>query len=362
MKRFAIFTLILVVILVGSYYVYFEYKDKEKLKVIETARLPITNMLKDPLSAQFRNESILSNNKTVCGEVNAKNSIGGYVGFKNYISDGNYYLIEGGSLDTWPILENKVNSLESSDKVIISSLKFIQSAENNVTDLDVRKYADDLKILLFSKVYINLCMENKLLATEANNRFTTVTDERNGILYLPNENKPFTGIYLQLYPNGQKKEELNIKNGLYDGVATMWNDNGQKRMESNYKNGLLDGVYSTFLFSELKSNEDHYIQGEREGLSISWSPNGRIRRKENYKNGKLDGLKILYYDNGSKFIETNYKDGKKDGLETLWKDIIEKWSEATYKDGRKIGVRIWCYLGKTLIMENEKLKDMKCQD
>ncbi|MDD9321958.1 hypothetical protein M0O54_17895 [Acinetobacter lactucae] len=46
----------------------------------------ILSTLKDPDSAQFQNI------KGYCGEVNSKNSYGGYVGFKRYVS------IDGGVL------------------------------------------------------------------------------------------------------------------------------------------------------------------------------------------------------------------------------------------------------------------------
>jgi len=49
----------------------------------EQAQRAVLNLLKDPGSAQFRNVR-----KTkpgfVCGEVNAKNGMGGYVGFKQF--------------------------------------------------------------------------------------------------------------------------------------------------------------------------------------------------------------------------------------------------------------------------------------
>lgn len=56
----------------------------------EEARNAVRAMLKDPESAQFRN--IYSRgmggkpipNATVCGEVNAKNSYGGYIGFTRF--------------------------------------------------------------------------------------------------------------------------------------------------------------------------------------------------------------------------------------------------------------------------------------
>ena len=37
--------------------------------------------------------------------------------------------------------------------------------------------------------------------------------DRNGIAYLPNEEKPFTGFAVAKYPNGQKKKEVTYKDG-----------------------------------------------------------------------------------------------------------------------------------------------------
>lgn len=65
---------------------------------IPKAREPLISLLKDPASAQTRNERITKAG-VLCGEVNAKNSMGGYVGFKKYISYGlesNY--VEGSGL------------------------------------------------------------------------------------------------------------------------------------------------------------------------------------------------------------------------------------------------------------------------
>ena len=42
---------------------------------------------------------------------------------------------------------------------------------------------------------------------------TTVIQERNGLTYIPNETTPFTGVYIRTYPNGQKQEEINYKEG-----------------------------------------------------------------------------------------------------------------------------------------------------
>jgi hypothetical protein len=54
---------------------------------IPKARASLVALLKDPGSAQFRNERI-DPTGALCGEVNAKNAMGAYVGFKKYVSFG----------------------------------------------------------------------------------------------------------------------------------------------------------------------------------------------------------------------------------------------------------------------------------
>ena len=66
----------------------------------------IKSRLKDPDSAEFRNVFV-SSKYAVCGEVNAKNSFGGYTGFVRFISGGNMQVVESdmaaGEMDkAWP--------------------------------------------------------------------------------------------------------------------------------------------------------------------------------------------------------------------------------------------------------------------
>ncbi len=51
---------------------------------IKTAKEAVTNLLKDPESAQWKNIRD-GQGGSVCGEVNAKNSLGGYTGFKKFL-------------------------------------------------------------------------------------------------------------------------------------------------------------------------------------------------------------------------------------------------------------------------------------
>ena len=66
-----------------------------EIKSQRLAREQVTAKLKDPGSAQFRNQ------KGFCGEVNAKNSFGGYGGFTRFIAAGKDMVV----MENDPILE-----------------------------------------------------------------------------------------------------------------------------------------------------------------------------------------------------------------------------------------------------------------
>lgn len=54
-------------------------------RVVEEKRGFVTAGLRDPSSAQFRNES-LKPSGWLCGELNSKNAYGAYVGFKRFVA------------------------------------------------------------------------------------------------------------------------------------------------------------------------------------------------------------------------------------------------------------------------------------
>lgn len=63
-------------------------KESENFALIAAAQEIVRSRLKDPDSAQFRNDRIstFSGKSVACGEVNASNSFGGKTGFKRYIA------------------------------------------------------------------------------------------------------------------------------------------------------------------------------------------------------------------------------------------------------------------------------------
>ena len=88
-------------------------------------------------------------------------------------------------------------------------------------------------------------------------------EERDGVMYEPSKEEPFTGRHVIHHENGQKQVEGNYKEGMKDGHWTYWYENGQKESEGNFKEGMEDGLW------------------------ILWDENGQKKSEGNYKDGEL---------------------------------------------------------------------------
>ena len=88
-------------------------------------------------------------------------------------------------------------------------------------------------------------------------------EEREGIYYFKDSDTPYTGKVYGLYENGQKKAEVNFKDGKRDGLELQWYENGQKQFEANFKDGKPDG------------------------LNLGWHENGQKKAEGNWKDDKV---------------------------------------------------------------------------
>lgn len=59
-----------------------------RAEAVETVKRAVTGAMKDPDSVKFRNVAADKSGAFVCGEVNAKNAMGGYSGYTPFYGDG----------------------------------------------------------------------------------------------------------------------------------------------------------------------------------------------------------------------------------------------------------------------------------
>ena len=215
---------------------------------------------------------------------------------------------------------------------------------------------------------------------------------RNGLFYLPNQQKPYSGENLCVYlSNGQYYSQGKIKDGLRDGTWTYWNENGQKKSvatykdnqierQKNYQNGALinetqytyyengqikaelshkdgkaHGKMTTWFENGKKRGESNYKEDKKDGKFTHWYSTGAIKSESNYKNDKLYGKFIWWHENGQKYLEVNNKDDKLDGKETYWFENGQIQSVNNYKDGKRNGKQTsWYENGQIQSVNNYK--------
>jgi antitoxin component YwqK of YwqJK toxin-antitoxin module len=238
-----------------------------------------------------------------------------------------------------------------------------------------------LLALISTTIFFSGCSKKEKVETAEPVKVLTIDkiEKRNGMYYEVNQPTPFTGLLQELYPDGQRKREMNIKDGLKQGIETEWHENGQKSSDMNYKDGLKQdvetrwrkdgtkmsvlnlkdgkkhGVYNKWHENGKKSEEVTYKDGKKEGLVTTWHDNGKKSAETNYKGGEIHGVHTSWHKNGTKVLEMNIKDGLKQDVETRWRKDGTKMSELNLKDGKKHGVYSkWHENGKKSSEQNFK--------
>ena len=171
----------------------------------------------------------------------------------------------------------------------------------------------------------------------------TDAQERGGIIYLPNETKPFSGKNLCKYENGQNKSKGKVKDGKLDGKWTAWYENGQKESEGNFTD---DGT------STSKTNQigySQFIQNVKQGnvsnVKIAGSNISGVtslgEKFETYNPGDLGlmGDLLNYCVSVQATPPGGYRyliNGDLDGKWTYWSENGQISSERIYKNGECI--------------------------
>lgn len=109
----------------------------DKWVEIPRQRAGVLGALKDPSSANFRNERLRAG--FVCGEVNARNSQGGYVGFKRYLSTATRYALEEHGSKGWLAQGDEgeiVRRIERTTKFLREQGRNPTAEENNQAEFD----------------------------------------------------------------------------------------------------------------------------------------------------------------------------------------------------------------------------------
>ena len=107
--------------------------------------------------------------------------------------------------------------------------------------------------------------------------------------YVPGSEKPYSGVAVIYYENGEKKEEGTYKDGKKDGLWTGWYKNGGIIYKGGYENGQMNELWIWWHDNGEKSMERTFIKGSLTDNWSLWKKDGSI-----YKNNSLSSAGAMF--------------------------------------------------------------------
>jgi antitoxin component YwqK of YwqJK toxin-antitoxin module len=122
---------------------------------------------------------------------------------------------------------------------------------------------------------------------------------------------PYTGKYFASFENGKPKIEINLIDGLKDGVTKVYFETGELNEIRSYKKNIMDGDWFTYNENKIKVAEAHYLDGKKNGKWYIWDENGTLIYELEYTSGKKTGIWKNYDTTGKLINERSYLQNEK---------------------------------------------------
>ena len=160
-------------------------------------------------------------------------------------------------------------------------LRFIKEQNIDVMCLQETFKIMKLFISLLTFIFISSCSFFDETECEAN------MIVKNGLWYLPNEEKPFSGNNICVYKDGSIAHEGKIKNGEDHGYYKSYYRNGRIWKEGEYDMGVFTGKHTIWSIDGQKLLEGEYVKHERHGIWYNWDQDGMICSVTKYNKGVI---------------------------------------------------------------------------
>lgn len=151
-----------------------------------------------------------------------------------------------------------------------------------------------------------------------------------------------TGTWIELYDNGQVKQETNYVNGLPNGFSKEYSPSGKIIKIESYNNGLMT--------TELTQKQLDTLLTQKIEIKQEYYPNNRLKSVRMFRDSTPVGLHVFYNENGAVTNAILYNDfgerigegkvdssSKKQGMWTFFENDSIKIAEGNYSNDLKDG-------------------------
>lgn len=120
--------------------------------------------------------------------------------------------------------------------------------------------------------------------------------KRSGIVYIVNQEKPYSGVITGKYDNGQIKIKETFKDGKYNGEQFTYYENGQIQSKASFENGVAVGTFYEYYKNGAVAYTGNFLNGKREGEWNRYTNENEPILTEIYKDGELVDVKQYLVD------------------------------------------------------------------
>ena len=202
----------------------------------------------------------------------------------------------------------------------------------NKAEIEQYGYKDhDKLIFIGTKEYARRPDELKAIPTVKEMK------RRNGQWFLKDSQTPYSGRFIDYYLNGKKQGEGTFKDGLAQGLRTVYYQDGSTSYLRHYSNGLENGDSKEFFPNGKVRQEGAFKDGKEEGLWKEWYSTGLLKRQMEFKSGeamptKEDDKFHKYLSNGIKLSREGSFQGAAKALDKAI-ELNPKYSDAYFHRG-----------------------------
>ena len=129
-------------------------------------------------------------------------------------------------------------------------------------------------------------------------------------LVRPVDNQPYVGWMVDHYENGRLRSLEYLREGVPSGLFRIWHPNGIPQSEGFFRDGMEDGVWTLWFENGKKREMKIFEEGALKGPYAWWHSNGQLRAEGTYENGKKEGIWIFYDKFGKEEKCLRYSDGE----------------------------------------------------